>query len=583
MRVCQKCDKQFDDQKLYCPECGGKTSPRPLEKVAEKSSPSEKKKSHKKLMLWLILAGIGISLIMVAVLFLSWFNSDQQKIMRALESGNYQDALDIVQNNNSLRSDDDMVQMLQERILDVKKKYTASQITYSQLTAELDAIEKMKVKKVMPDIEDLRTYAKKLNESRTSFATAEDFLASGDYAEAIKYYGLVIEYDSNFSTAKSKIVEAQNKYRQGVLSEAEEYAKKGDYALAIAVLEDGLKVLPEDDQINCQISIYEKNSADQKKQVALDSAETYAVSGDYLSAITVLENYLKFMPDDMVVTQKLQSYKSSYETKLRADSLKQAADYASYNDYVTAMQVLKNYIDIYGEHVDITVAYNSYKDSYVNAEIAEAETVAQGGDYVGAMGVISDAMKNVADTRLNGKYSSYEKAYVDGIIGESDTLLAKGDYKLALELVEMAHGVLPSNQRLLTQIEKVKNAMPKFLLSVCKPYETSCYDEYTDGQSFRMAAQEFSNGFVLRNSAYAYFNLPSEYTELSFAVGHVDGTSMSDGKFEIYMDGVFVREITVKASELPMQYTLDVSGVKQVVFQCYGNWSHIGIADITIQ
>lgn len=635
MRNCPNCQTQIDDQQQFCPNCGMQ---------AEQNEQAPKSKKGKKFAVIAVSAAALIVAITAAVLFFTWYNSDEKQVIRALEAGEYKTVLEIMEENRSLCVNDELEKLLSERLSELKTEYTANNLTYAKLCEELDTIEQMEMKAVSSELTNLREYALALNESRTNFSTAEEFFAKGHYPEAMKYYRLVTDADANYETARAKVTEAQDKYRQKKLDEAATFADNGDYTGAVDVLQDGLTVLPEDSKLTQQITIYEKANADQIKDTAMTTAAGYAESGAYLDAIEVLEDYLKTAPGDADVTKKIGEYQAAYtqkqkdealaaaakyaETedyvsavavlqnyldtiaddadvsrqlklyqtahadKIREDALTEASSYASYGDYLSAMNVLKNYIDTYGTHVDVTVANNGYKESYVASIISEGDNSAASGNYVAAIEIIGAAQANVTDVRLNQKRANYETAYVDAVVGESDALLEAGDYTQAKSVINDALELVPSNDALLSQLQKVEKVIPKNFLDECWPYESKNISTYSDGETFSMGAESYGDGIVLKHphswsDADCWFisNLRAEYTEIQFYLGHVDGSSMRDKNIEIYLDGVLYGTYEVLCEGMPQLITIPVSGVVQFKVSSPNDayYLEIGLGKMTIR
>lgn len=75
------------------------------------------------------------------------------------------------------------------------------------------------------------------------------------------------------------------------------------------------------------------------------------------------------------------------------------------------------------------------------------------------------------------------------------------------------------------------------------------------------------------DSGWGLYNLNSQYSTLTFIMGHVDGTPMRDGKLSIYLDGELSFEVEMSPSDLPQTFTVPLHNALQMKIQmnngCY--------------
>jgi hypothetical protein len=168
---------------------------------------------------------------------------------------------------------------------------------------------------------------------------------------------------------------------------------------------------------------------------------------------------------------------------------------------------------------------------------------------------------------LNEKSNEYENEYTTGIINESDTLVSENNFTDAEALIEAALKEFPRNQRLIEQKATIQNAMPKNFMDVCAPYDYQNAEAITT--TVIMSGEKYTNGFVQNYSSSGQIisNLGRKYTEMSFTVGHVDDTKMCDYQVEIYLDGVYYDSFEVKATGMPFDVTIPVSGASQLMIK----------------
>lgn len=322
--------------------------------------PVKKKKpiSKGKIILFCIIGVVLAVGIAATVLIFRWYNSAEQQILRAFDAGDYDSAVIIMEENSSAKKSKEVINQLKERIANIQDGFVNSTIEYSSAMMELDTIKKLKVKGVSAELDAVRSYIDDLNESRTNFATAESFYTTGDYAEAIANYRLVIEDDSNYTAAVEKLADAVNKYQEAILEKANEYAVAELYTDAVALLNEALEIIPNDTKITEQIRIYEKDN----------------------------------------------------DEKLKADALKSAAAYANNGDYLNAFKSLIDTMNSQATDAELVSAYNSYCDAYIAQVVADANAKIEGKDFDGALAVLNAAQKNLPDNESIGKLISEAKA-----------------------------------------------------------------------------------------------------------------------------------------------------------------------------
>ena len=114
----------------------------------------------------------------------------------------------------------------------------------------------------------------------------------------------------------------------------------------------------------------------------------------------------------------------------------------------------------------------------------------------------------------------------------------------------------------------------KKFIEVCPPKEKTRYAQlYNDDRFFSMSGVKYSNGITLpvdETGASFVSDINGGYTEMTFTAGHVDGTSMTDVKLDIFLDGQLVRSIKIPSSGMAQTVTVPVAGAKQIkVFVTY--------------
>ena len=178
--------------------------------------------------------------------------------------------------------------------------------------------------------------------------------------------------------------------------------------------------------------------------------------------------------------------------------------------------------------------------------------------------------------------TSTESMYVKSISAAIQKHLENEDYVSAKRVVENALTILPNNAELKELENDVEDSTPTYLLDVCKPYESNRFAEFVNGETFAMGGKAYTNGFSLREG-YALFNIDSNYSTLSFTVGHCDGTDMNSTTIKIYCDGILKKEIQMTAEDLPQKVTVDITGVNQLKIDSSQYYGAYGFANVTVK
>lgn len=325
------------------------------------SKPKKEKKKMKKWKKVLITVSIVVLCLAVAAgaIVYKWYNSSEQQILRAVDAGDYDKALEILEEDSNAGESDELIRNLQDRIAAVRTGFSQNEIEYTVAQMEISSIQKMKLKDLDGDIAEALDYIDRVNESRTHFNTAESFLDSENYAEAIEQYQMVIEDDTNYETAKAQLAVAVDKYRESALSKA----------------------------------------------------ASHADTDNYKEAISILQAALEDLPNDAAITEQLEIYQSDFAAKTKTDTLAAAEEFAEAEDYVNAMKTIQDAMSGTDSDADFTAAYNQYYDKYIAQTVAAADAKVAEKDYAGAISILNAALKNAAgDSTLTAKLDEVNAA-----------------------------------------------------------------------------------------------------------------------------------------------------------------------------
>lgn len=204
------------------------------------------------------------------------------------------------------------------------------------------------------------------------------------------------------------------------------------------------------------------------------------------------------------------------------------------------------------------------------------------GDYVGALSALSEDAD--VSSEVFSVYAEYSSQYVEMILRQVDELIEGRDYDGAISLLDEAIGVVEGSgheKQLEDRKEEVEEERPKDMLDVVRAYQSggNPYVEYSSkdsgGESFSMGGVKYLDGMtfnadinIFEDVSWAVYNLGGKYRTLEFTACHVDGTDLGDDAvLQVFYDGELKEEIPLSPDMLPVDVSLDLSGVNQLKLQ----------------
>ena len=338
-------------------------------------------------------------------------------------------------------------------------------------------------------------------------------------------------------------------------------------------------------QTTSETADYSKFDEEQIASI-ISEADALAAEEDYEGALVKVQTGLVTYPKSAELQDKADEYTEALNAQIKAKTLDEAKTLSDSGDYVSAIALIKNAQETQGDDADYQAALKTYSAAYKTEVIASADGLAANGDHLGAIQTIEAAIAVIGeDAELANKAQVYEDAYVSNVVMQIDAYLVDGNFDAADQMVSETLKHFPNNTIIKEQQKRIENSRPQSLLAVCPPYESNGYEERA---SITMAGTQYTNCFVLDagyNEAYAIYSLNGKYATLEFDMGHIDGTQMSNVTFEIYLDGKPVKTIDAKAEGLPVHYTIQLDGAKQMKINStgwFGGYPEYGFANAVL-
>ncbi len=476
-----------------------------------------------------VLSGIVALAIALAVMF---FSSAAYGVYRDMNSEEFDDAL------TEYRSEvkDSFIQemlldmLLKDRVSEVATEYEKGDTDYDTAIAELNSLNEMK----FDGAKDKQT----------------EIMASYADKTVLQYENGEITYDDALVTLQA--------------------VKADGYTEADSLIE---KITVSNNAIN-----------------ALEKADEYYESGDYENAIS---EYSK-VPESNENYEKAQNKLNQVYADYISSTVETAKKHNSSKNYKQAVQAVNTAYDILPDSVDTTEldtvkeeSLASYKTEVAN-EVTELTAESKWSE---AFDLIDEAISFDDNEYFQNLKVSTEDKYVKSVSATVQKHLNNEDYISAKRVVDNSLTILPGNASLKELKKDVEDSTPVYLLDVCAPYASKNCVTYTNGQTISMGGKEYTNAFAfqppaneVRKECSANFNVEGKYTSLSFMVGHVDNTSLSDDMtFQILCDGVLTKQITVTNNAIPQKISIDITGVSQVQIITVLRWSHYGFGNIVVK
>ncbi len=220
----------------------------------------------------------------------------------------------------------------------------------------------------------------------------------------------------------------------------------------------------------------------------------------------------------------------------------------------------------------------------INRVIQTATEYWNNFDFIQSLTLLKNS-KSIS-TDVESLYKQYSYEYCLNLLKKVDTYIADMQYKDAIALIDNSLMIVYDNTILNQKIDEIKNSKPKNFIDSIKPYEKYGYTEKIGGDYMQMGGDKYYNGFQLGinyKTAYAIFNLNSNYKKITGIIGHIDGSGEYDNTLLVFGDGIIIDTIDIGFQNLPIEFSINVEGINQLKFERTDGLTQTGIASIMIQ
>lgn len=270
---CKKCGKEIPKDSLFCSFCGYKIEDSLSEKKENKDKEGPIKKPLKKSKK--LIVGILVLVIIAASTVIYSFSSNPiNSVIKALENENYEEARKVYR--EEVIGDDEAKESISEKLLvnidEIVESFKAKEITDEESIDKLDGIAKIGILKM--ETTEAKREVSNLAESRVKYASALKLEESGDYVNALADFNKVIETDrENYSNAQAKIKDLSEVYKENILLQIEELGKGEKYKDALSLINEALRIIPKDSDLEAKKTSYTELEKEQKEIVRAKEIE----------------------------------------------------------------------------------------------------------------------------------------------------------------------------------------------------------------------------------------------------------------------------------------------------------------------
>lgn len=446
------------------------------------------------------------------------------KITDCIDSGDYDKAVELYNSSEfSYKEISSLTEKMSDRITDALEKYANGEAEYDEVTSLISTLNQMNISKLDNLLLTSSAEAAALKSSKDSFELGNDAFNRESYAEALNYYTLVIEKDSNYQTAVENISESASKFKEQVLNNTSKMTDSNEYETAVEYLNECLSQTDNSDvnnAINEELENVKAAYADFKLKEIISKADELAEKGSFDEAVEYLNS-----------------------EKNNADS------------------------DIISEECDKKIS-----EIQKSATVKEAENLANSEDYAEALTVL-DAYKNEYnkdDTDINALQSEITEQYVEMITEKVTALCEKENYIAALNMLSNAKNVVSSP--VFDEMEKKINEIKPTYLYDLKFASSDRYEVIDSGEALTdTVGNKYDVGNLFEISSYYYgwetstgmanYNLGYKYNKMNGIIAVDDKSDDIGAVLTIEGDDAVIYSVYLDRTTAPVPVELDVSNV----------------------
>ncbi len=197
----------------------------------------------------------------------------------------------------------------------------------------------------------------------------DSYVNSGDYSGAIQYYNSLSSSIQSQSSVAAAYINALSSYKTDVIRKVEQYIASADFTAARSLLTVAGNQIGNDATLSAKLK-------EVNEQELLQTVQVYDASGNYAAAITYLNQNQSIVSGSMELQVKLETYKEQYRTAVIA----QATDAYEKDGYASALSVLNNALKVMPNDGTFIAEKERYEKA-VPVSLAEVDVIQQNDYY----------------------------------------------------------------------------------------------------------------------------------------------------------------------------------------------------------
>lgn len=299
-KTCPRCGKALPEDAAVCPDCGAAVTAeeRDAALFTQISAETEGWRNRKRRKLsreeWLPRVLIGaVALVAVLTVLLIIASQAENRVLRAINGGRYEEAATIYWNDPGLAERGS--ERVDRAVLEASEKLTARFAAHELDgdTAARDISTLSTIGRGGDQLTDLVARFRKLADSRAHMDQAKALAMEGDYLGAREEYLLVHEDDSDFEEARQKAAACLSDYGERVIREADKELERGDYAEALRVVTAGEQALLDYEFFYEKLDQKHRDCAALLEENLLKRAAELEGNGSYRVAAELLQAHIE--------------------------------------------------------------------------------------------------------------------------------------------------------------------------------------------------------------------------------------------------------------------------------------------------
>ena len=339
------------------------------------------------------------------------------------------------------------------------------------------------------------------------------------------------------------------------------------------------------DDVNASDTQSEKESennavysdADEEKiQAILTEAEQLAASEDYENACAKISAGLVTYPKSEELKSKSEEYGELLAQQVKEKTLAEADALAESGDFEAAIAVIEEAQKDNKNDTDYKEAMEKYTSAnhskLVDEALASADAFAQNEDYLTALSTLKESETSLGkDERFDSKISEYEKQYVNQVLNQADQMIVDSDFDGAKTFLTDAKDNVSDNAEIITKIGNLDYYRPSQLVDY----------HLIDNNGFDYNSEIFTDslgnshdgkyqfGYVGYGEKYAIINLKKECSTFSGTIVSPSNIASNVSMIiMIYSDDklIYTSEQFGKTSE-PISFKIDVTGCTKLTIK----------------